>query len=133
MQDEIDPFALSFPLWAVLDTDIFADDEKNFFSAIAKGEAYYGQGDIPFVVVFTDQDLAERFVDQPGAPPHRYVPIDNAESFAGFLKDAQDHGFAIVGFDPGPNKDPVVIPIGNILAAYRAWIDERRHAPHPRG
>jgi hypothetical protein len=21
----------------------------------------------------------------------------------------------------------------NILAAYRAWIDERRHAPHPRG
>jgi hypothetical protein len=111
-------FILTYPLWALLASDVLEDDSNSVYSSMACGEADFDDGTKEFVVLFTDEDLRDRFAAIPGAPNYEKVPLNDAGMLLAFLDDMEKNGCHYVGFDPSSLKNAVVIPIANIRASF---------------
>jgi hypothetical protein len=100
MDDLFDPnaFTWDYPLWVAFDIAKMADEANHPFGAFTQGEGDYTDGRHRFLGVFTDEDLARRFVEDFCLPPHSFTPIDH-EQFGGLLNDAIRRGVRYVAFD----------------------------------
>jgi hypothetical protein len=88
----IDPaaFAFTYPVWVCVCKD-------NHGSVIGSGTL---EGGRVFLAVFTDGDLAERFLTERGERDAAdIIDIPNSANFAGALKDLQLAGYSHIVFD----------------------------------
>lgn len=121
--DAFDPneFWVSGPLIAIVLTD--GVTERGGFRTGALLKLGYKKGDGTegsLIPLFTDPDLAERFLQSLGEEGDRYhaVQPNTRAVLARLLEDVQRHGTTEVGFDPAPGHDRRA-PIARVIAALR--------------
>ena len=68
-------FRPTYPLWLVHDYAILGKDENPAIESIAKIGVRYDGGPKQCIAVFTDEDLAERFIRQVGHPLCKAHPL----------------------------------------------------------
>lgn len=120
-------FHFSLPVWIAVEAapasqEATAIGVSSLVQGIAIGESDEGR----FVLLFTDQDLVERFVGRDPAMALAPASIRTAEDLIRFLDTVERAGYDLVGFDPGPRVR--VIPVQRVLDAVRGdgTADERR-------
>lgn len=111
-------FHFSLPVWVAVEaapasTEARAIGISQLVQGIAVGESDEG----PFVIVFTDLDLVERFVGRDLGVPLAPAFIGTADDLVRFLDAVERAGFGLVGFDPGHRVR--VIPLRRVLDAVR--------------
>jgi hypothetical protein len=112
MQDE---FLYTTKLWfAVHENSVLTDDEtgrrqlKNEFR-IATLET----GGPKAVVAFTDEDLAERFLEALGDPEMVPPATGTPDALIELLENLRRAGYALIAFDPV--LKPVFVPLATVL------------------
>lgn len=113
-------FAVTGPCWIVVERASF-DTKGQFAGGFVTGKI----GPASYVAVFTDRDLANRFVEH-GGRLKTLVPalLETPQALIGFLEGCKPSGCTHVGFDRPPIGNPVtVIPIQNVIDAARAFVE----------
>jgi hypothetical protein len=120
MQDE---FLYTTKLWfAVHESSVAADFEtgrrrlKDVFH-IATLET----GGQKAVAAFTDEDLAERFLEALGDPEMVPLTTGTPATLIELLENLRRSGYALIAFDPVPK--PVFVPLATVLEDVRRETD----------
>jgi hypothetical protein len=79
-----------------------------------------GQTRQPPVAAFTDEDLAERFLQALGDPEMVLLPTRTPDMLIELLEDVQSAGYVRVAFDPCPR--PVLVPVQTVLRDVRRQV-----------
>jgi hypothetical protein len=111
-----DAFVVAWPLFLVIDKTTCHLSIKE-----GKGIAIGQTGSADFVPLFTDRDLAERFIRRLGNPrlvPEEIVPAEALDLLQELALLEHTH----VGFDPtgGPKGSGPCFPIKDVIRALRA-------------
>jgi hypothetical protein len=89
-------FLLTFPLWAVAHGNSTSEQ-------IHKGQGFIvfqQEGKTDFVPIFTDMDLADRFLEKHGDRELVKVRLKDMETFRAFLQALTTAGVTLISFDP---------------------------------
>lgn len=105
-------FTVSFPLWLV------ANDARHnsvdFFDFCARSSG----GEFEFVYLFTDENLAERFIaDEPICAQHRPIALKDAAILLRLLDDLERRGITHAAFDAKPRARAEVTEFARIRLA----------------
>jgi hypothetical protein len=106
-------FLLTFPLFAVAHGNSTSEQ-------IHRGKGFIvftQQGKTDFVPIFTDMDLADRFLEKDGDPDLVKVRLKDMESFRAFLQALAMAGVTLISFDPAERARVCA------LAAVRKSVD----------
>jgi hypothetical protein len=109
---EASGFVFVFPLWIVTNPNLGSQD---FLKAV------HPDGEIA-TPIFTDEDLAQSFLDQQDESPGEYIvrPLE-PWAFLGLLAVLHRKGFSHVLIDPAGEKGRG-FPIAKLLAEVLAWF-----------
>ena len=114
-----DEFLYTTRLWfAVHESSVVTDDKtgqrrlKDVFRI-----ATLDTGGKRAVAAFTDEDLAERFLEALGDPEMIPLATRTPTALLGLLENLKRLGYAMVAFDPIPR--PVFIPLATVLEDVR--------------
>jgi hypothetical protein len=77
-------------------------------------------GGLQAVVAFTDQDLAERFLQSLGDQEMVLLATRTPDMLIELLESMQDAGYVLVAFDPSPR--PVLVPVQTVLRDVRREV-----------
>jgi hypothetical protein len=107
----------------------FAVHERSVFTADETGRrrlkdvfriATLEQGGKKAVATFTDEDLAERFLEALDDPEMVPLATRTPDALIELLENLRRSGYALVAFDPVPN--PVFIPLATVLGDVRREV-----------
>lgn len=121
--DAFDPdeFWVSGPLIGLVLTDGVTESGSFPLGAMLRLSYARADGSVgTFVPLFTDLDLAERFLASHGAEGDGYHPFQSATlaATARLLEAVERHGITEFAFDPAPGRTRIV-PLANLLLAIR--------------
>jgi hypothetical protein len=94
-----------------------AGDPAELAQAVYRGVLVAPGARIPFVPVFTDEDLAARFVERQAQQGKTFYPFTfgNTTSFVDLLKKLLSLGDSNIAFDPEPTSARI-LPIATVIA-----------------
>jgi hypothetical protein len=116
--DAVDPhvFDIVNPPWAVAET-------SRVDPATGRGAGWAGftVGEKRVIILFTDRDLAERFIERLARPNLAPCQFGTPRDYLRWLEEMAKHGYTHIGFDHEPNRARL-LPLARVLAEVRAQV-----------
>jgi hypothetical protein len=119
MEDD-EAFATGTGIWHIVDRRGL-DSREAMLNALATRTAADGQ---QYLVAFTDEDLAQRFIERSGDPNLEPFPFDSQVVWLNFLEDLPESGHEYIGFDPEGERFGDFGKIATLIDSIRESLSE---------